>query len=213
MKQYPKIFQDLAKKPSKKMILKMGSSLGSIDSLAIMFKEFYRETHAVIFNILVKEVWLEQKFLYDGVRRNGRGRNGVAIDKCFSYLVKGMAGISQKPITIGHFFVSVPTYFIDFFPKFSDYNPFEDLEYFKYPYKHITLDHLSFVYQCHNRLELLEEAESRHMKIWDFENWAANYALSYRDKKGNQLYEMSRADGFVPYIRKINKQHGRKNKA
>jgi len=202
MKQYPKTYKDLSRQPGDKRLSCIGSSLGSVDNLALSFRNFYKEAHLIIFDLNVKEVWLEQHFLYDGVRRANRSRNGYNLDWTFSYFMKSIVGISQKPLTCGFFFATTATYFIDFFPNFLDHNPFEEPEYFKYPYKHVTLDFLAFVYQCHNRLKMLQEAEDKKMNIQDFMNWAANYELSYSSSLDKELYCIVRHN-FIPYLKKI----------
>jgi len=205
MKQYPKVYEDISRKPSENVLNSIGSSLGSVDELASSFRTFYKEAHLVLFNFIVKQIWLEQHFLYNGSRRGSRSSNGFTTDWAFAYFMKSIVGISQKPLTDGLIFVAIPTYFADFFPNFSDYNPFVEPEYFKYPYKHLTLDHLSFVYHCHDRLEILEEAERRSMKIGDFVNWASNHALSSLDEEGGQMYDICRYD-FAPFVRRLNKK-------
>lgn len=204
MKQYPKKYGDISRSPNPggALLRSMGSSLGTVENLAMKFRDFYREAHLSLFDMLVKEAWLEQKFLYDGARRVKRSGNGMQSDSAFSYFVKAVVGISQKPLTDGMTFVAVTTYFRDFFPNFSDYDPFTEKEYFKYPYEHVTLDHLSLVYQCHNRLELLKEAEDKKMSIHDFQNWASNWVSCYNDEVGDIIYRLTRSD-FTPYIKKM----------
>lgn len=215
MKIYKKKDQNLSKRPSEETIAKMGSTLGSIDELARRFQKFYRKAHVLFFEWMVNEVWLEQKFTYGGVRRNGRSGNGYTADSVFAFFMRAVVGISQKPFTAGFFFIAIPTYFKDFFPNFSDHDPDDEPEYFKYPYKHVTLDHLAFVYQVHNRLELLDWAEEHAMTIHDFENWATqqcfayndeeniSYTYYYRDGREEEMprYKMWRWSSFVPYIR------------
>lgn len=201
MKHYPKTHEDISKPPTKRIIDGIGSSYGSIDDLVLRFRSFLREAHLEIFNILIKQVWLEQKFTFNGSRRGGRSSNGYSPDWAYSYFMKTYVGISQKPFTNGVIFSIIPSYFKDFFPNFSDHDPFEEKEYFKYPYSHITLDHLMFVYQHDERLELLDEAEKRSMNIMDFMNWAANIALSEEKKDGRSKYRLVRSC-FMPYLKK-----------
>jgi hypothetical protein len=201
MKQYPKTYKDLSHKPGKKIISNIGSSLGSVDNLANRFRSFSREAHLILFDLTVKEVWLEQHFLYDGARRL-RSKNGYSIDWAFSYFMNSIVGISQKTLTQGIASYAIPTYFIDFFPNFIDHDPFDEPEYFKYPYKHITLDFLMFIYQYRDRLELLKEAEEKKMNINDFINWASNYIFCRDDEEGEEKHRIVRS-GFFPYISKV----------
>jgi hypothetical protein len=200
MKQFPKIYEDISRKPSDKIISNISSSFGSVEDLASKFRSFFKEAHLAFFDIIVKQVWLEQKFIFHGTRRN-RNSNGYGSDWAYSYFMRSIVGISQKPLTINFIFRTTPTYFKDFFPNFSDHDPFEEPEYFKYPYKHVNLDHLTFVYQYHDRLELLDEAEKKLMNSAEFSNFAANHALSYRDDSGKQIYSIVRSS-YIPYIKK-----------
>lgn len=208
MKTCRRAYEPLSKKPSKNIIAGIGSAYKSVDELALRFRNFYKEAHLVLFDFIIKQVWLEQQFLYNGTRRAGRYANGYAPDWAFSYFMRAYVGMSQKPLTIGFFLGVIPTYFAEFFPNFSDHDPFEESEYFKYPYKNVTFDHLAFVYQCHDRMEMLKEVEEKSMKIMEFFDWAANRSLSCRDSNDNEVYSIMR-HSYFPFIKK-NKIHGGK---
>lgn len=201
IKLYPKASENLSKDPSQKILENIGSSFGTPAELAAMFRSFYRSAHPVLFDMIVKEVWLEQKFLYGGVRRGRRSKNGYGADWAFNFFMTGDVGISQKPLTTGAVFITVPTYFKDFFPNFSDHNPFEEPEYFKFPYSHVTLDFLLIVYQHDERIQMLDYAEQTKMNIREFCNWSANQAMSYNAEKGEEVYSLKR-NSYIPYIRK-----------
>lgn len=204
MKHYPKIYQDLSRLPSKKICSSIGSSAGSVDELAALFRNFYKEAYPILFDLIVKQVWLEQKFLYNGARRAGRFANGNTPDWAFSYFMKSIVGISQKPLTTGFIFVSLPSYIPDLFPTFSDHNPFEEPEFFKFPYKNITIDHMMFCYQYHDRIEMLKEADEKVMNIKEFMDWATNHVLSYNKDKSKEIYSICR-HSFFPYIKRNKK--------
>lgn len=212
MKHYPKTTEDRSKRPTEKTLDRISSASGSVEELEQHFRDLYHEAHPLFFNWIVKQVWLEQQFLLDGIRRLRFG-NGQRYDWIFSFFAKGMVGISQKPLTTGIFAAAVATYIEDFFPDFSLHNPFKEPEYFKYPFKHVTLDHMTLVYQVHNRLEMLEEAERRSMSSHDFENeminWVANYSLTQPEVeyKGEYwpCYIVRVAQGGTPYIKDLRK--------
>ena len=177
MKIYPKQYDDIVKKPTPAIIAAMGSRYKTLPELVVLTGSFIRDAYDNIFNYLVKMVWISQQFTYAGARGRGRSKNGFGHDWGFSFFMRGMVGISQKALTTGLFFVTVPTYFKDFFPDFSDHNPFEEPEYFKFPYKHVTIDFLDYVSECHNRIELLNYAEEKKMNKIEFENWAYNQIM------------------------------------
>ena len=209
MKQYPKVYDNVSLRDPGPALARIGSAYGSVDELIARFRSFYRQAHQELFNMMVKEVWLSQQILYKGARRKNR-QNGFGVDWAYSVFMTTAVGISQKPLTTGLLFDAIPTYFKDFFPNFTDHDPFLEPKYFAYPYKHVTLDHLLFVYQCHNRLEMLEEAETRSMKIKEFQDWVVNWVSCYNDEvplvevKGSpekrKKYELTR-NSFLLYIR------------
>jgi hypothetical protein len=172
----------------------------SIDELAAQFKEFYQDAHRKLFNITLKQVWLEMRVVYQG-RRRRRRKNGFREDSSFGWFMKGMVGISQKPIVANMCFTAIATYLKDFFPDFLNKNPFEDEEYFEYPYEHVTIDQMFFVYQCEDRLEMLEYAEKEKLNYLDFVNWATNHVMCYNDEIGQDKYTLSTAKYMWPYIK------------
>ena len=202
MKYYPKTFADVSKKPNSKFDENIGSSIGTTDELADTFRDFYKKAHIDLFDMLVKQVWLENKFLFKGERRPKRGLNGQGADRVYGFFMKFKVGITQKSLTQGFIFSTVPTYFKDFFPYFLENNPFKNPELYKFPYKNIGLDQLSFVYQFHDRLELLKKADEDNMNAGNFVNWAANHVLSYNDEPDAKYSYSIRRHGFLPYIKK-----------
>lgn len=203
MKEYPKIYEDVYNITTKSgkqngRIDKITSTFGSAEKLAEKFRAFYREAHISIFDIIVREVWLERQFIYDKYRRLKAVGNGYSTDWSFGFFMKSMVGISQKPITKNPTFTVVLSYFKDFFPEFLDHDPFVEPKYYLFPFKHVTLDHLEFVYQMIEvRMELLKIAEERQMSYADFVNWVSNYAFCYNDEIGKDVYALS----FRSYMR------------
>jgi len=118
--------------------------------------------------------------------------------------LKSRTGATQKFLTTGFGFTVVASYLPDFFPKFDDFDPFTDEEYFKFPYKNIFLDHLVFVSQVHNRVEMLAYAEETSMTIYDFENWAYNWVMSHNQEVGYEMYGIDRRrKSWVPIILRL----------
>lgn len=205
MKQYPKLYEDIYRKSVNNKYTEPGkitSTYGSPEVLAEKFKSFYKEAHAQLFDQTVKQVWLEQQFIYNGTRRNKRGGMGFAADWGFGYFMQKYVGTSQKATTINPIMTAVATYLKDFFPDFLKHDPFTEPEYYTFPYKHISLDHLVFVYQMGDmRLDMLEYAEKNKMTTGDFKNWAINHALCYNDEVGEDIYELTITKNASPHIR------------
>lgn len=129
--------------------------------------------------------------------------NGIYADRIFSVYMKKIVGISQRVITINEFFYVYSSYIEEWFPDLLKHDPFKESEYYKYPFKHITLDHLGLVYQCHNRMDLLNYAEEKEMSIFDFTNWAVNQMLNYNDEIGRKIYEISNKSYVWVFIKNL----------
>lgn len=86
--------------------------------------------------------------------------------------------------------LAICSYIFDFFDrkKFIAHDPFEDPAWYAFPYEHIGMDFLTFVYQMEERFELLELAEKEKWPIHYFRNWVINYAYSYNLDYGNDVF-------------------------
>lgn len=213
MKQYPKLYEDIYKQSRRDASTdKITSTFGSPEILGVKFRDFYKDAHVQMFDMIVKQVWLEQQFVYGEQRREKRVANGFMPDWAFAEFMKVHVGISQKPITLHPMFSSVSTYLKDFFPEFLKHDPFANPEYFKYPFENVTLDHLNFVYQVDGmRMEMLQYADDNKMSYMDFSNWATNHILSYNDEIGEDIYKITMNVNAWPHIRNTSLKRGWSN--
>jgi hypothetical protein len=196
IKQYPKLHKDVYEiLPNDKRPGRISSTFGSAEVLAEKFRVLYEKTFADIFKSIVRQVWLEQHFTYKDVRRRKRSANGYGNDWAWGFFMHSMVGVSQKPVTSNFCFTTVSTYLKDFFPDFMLNDPFEEPEAYLFPYKYVTLAHLSYVYEMHNRLEMLAYAEEKQLSFGDFANWAYNWAHCYNEDVGEDTYELVN-DGY-----------------
>ena len=202
LKQYHKVSDGIS--------LHKGAGVKNINSTSIplpelvaLFRSFYRDSYLSLFDMVVKQQWLEQKLSFSGSRRARRCGNGHGVEMAYSYFMTGIVGVSQKFLTHNKLLFYVVDYFKDFFPNFSDHDPFKEPEYFKYPYKHVTIDFLYVVRECHNRKELLDYAEEKKMTIQSFIDWALNWVVSYNIEKGEEIYEVIRDRNFFVYFKKV----------
>lgn len=202
MKHYPKVNEDvndltwLSKREGS-----IEAQEGSLDGLISDIRTFYRESHQHIFNMVVRQVWFEQQVVVHGARRTRRSGNGIISDIAFGKFTKMGVGISHRVLTTYFCFTPIATYLADFFPEFLFHNPKDNPEKYEFPYKHVTLDHLVFVYQMDQRLELLEEAEKRKMNYAEFVNWVYNWALCYNADVRKEVYELIGGHLNWTYIR------------
>ena len=179
----------------------LGSTDGSLEELVSKFRGFYKEAHLAIFDSTVKEIWLEQQITIGGLRRMKRVGNGIYGDLSFGKFTKIAVGTCHKVLTANFCFTPIASYLIDFFPDFLSGDPFKNPEKYQYPYKHITLDFLVFVYQVDERLYLLAEAEKRSMSYVEFINWVNNWSLCHNNDIGKQKYQLIGGKINWPYIR------------
>lgn len=210
MKQYPKLYEDLYDASVENIrTRKITSTFGSPDILSRKFIDFYKEAHLQLFDMIVKQIWLEQHFLYGTERRQKRMGSGHSPDWAFGQFMKTHVGISQKPITHSILFASISTYLIDFFPDFLKHDPFKEPEYYKYPFENITLDHLHFVYQVVDmRADMLKYAEEQKMSYMEFSNWVTNHVLCNNDETGKTKYELAIVRNLWQHIRNNDLKHG-----
>jgi hypothetical protein len=98
----------------------------------------------------------------------------------------------------------VSSYIFHFFPRetFLDHDPFLEPEHFKYPFKHVTLEYLVFVYLMPERFEILQMAEEGLWKLDYFRDWVVNYAYSFNLEYGDDVFFLvkDKLSGSVPYI-------------
>ena len=193
--------------PSAASLAKIGSRLGSVDELILQFRVFYKGLYSDQFDWIVKYLWMEHQYTYDGVSQGKAQEQGIHLNRMYGYFMKFMVGFSQKPLSDGIFFHALSSYIPDLFPTFYDHNPFEETEYFKLPYKNISIPHMVFVYQCDKRMEMLSHADGVGMSYGDFRDWALNYVESDTPSE----YELSFWHNSY-YIKKKNKTGRYKNK-
>jgi hypothetical protein len=102
------------------------------------------------------------------------------------------------------FFRRVSSYIFHFFPRefFTDHDPFSDTDYFEYPFKHVTLEYLVFVYLMDERFEILKMAEEGEWALDYFRDWVVNYAYSFNIDYGDDVYLLikDKLSGNTPYI-------------
>lgn len=201
-KVYRKANQDVFTKLSDNVISKIGSYEFTLPELVSNFRLFLKDSYLKLFEMVVKQVWLEQHVTYGGVRRFRRRRNGFKPEQAFCFFITGMVGSSHNVLMGNHMLTSLISYFDDFFPEFSKHNPFTEPEYYKYPYDHVSPDFLYVVKDHHERLEMLEYAEEKKMNIREFVNWAANQAICYNLEVGEDIYSLSRNKHFFVRIKK-----------
>lgn len=201
MKHYPKVYEDLYRQRKVLKVDLIESASGTREELTTLMREFFSDSFRELFRIAVRYLWLEKQVIYNGKRRLRRFRNGHIPDQVFSRYMMGDVGRNNTVMTRSRWFIVVSTVAAEMFPQFLQRNPFEEPEYFEWPWEHVGIDYLCFVYQVENRMEMMEYANEKQMSFLAFKNWSSNYVLSYNDSKGEEIYSLSQDRDGSPYIK------------
>jgi hypothetical protein len=205
MKNYPRKYEyvftgrDLINKKCKiNEVSVYNNDPSSVNEYINLFRETFRKFEADYFDSLVKIEWLSRRFCYHGYRRARNIGNGVDIDRAFGVFIRSFVGHDKRLFVLEKSTLSkVITYLDDFFPNFNEGNPFK--EEYKYPYKVMTLECLSVVYQMDERLELLDYCDKKNMTYTEFLDYVVNYINCLNEEKGD-IYTFIFKYG-LPYIK------------
>jgi hypothetical protein len=175
----------------------------SLEEYRNIFGNFIRKSFDDLFSIIIKIVWLRQKFRYFGRKRKSPSSNSMTVDYAFGFFIRHYVGVDIRFLTRYFGFAKIVSYFNDFFPDFEENNPFENPEKYRFPYEHITLDFLFTVYQMDERLKLLNEAEEKKMSYIEFLDHIINYISSRNEELGKEAYRVMMLRSYPPYIKKF----------
>ena len=190
MKQYEKRYEDLCRPIFPGRGLSDISCVGGTrDELEDKFRSFYRgEVTKQLFHMFVCQMWLERHMAYDGKLINSSFCNGYEQDWMTTFFFRALVGTDRGVVSGSALFLPTCSYFNEFFEDFLGHDPFDEPEYFSFPYKNISLDFLYVVHQVENRLDFLKEAEEKKMKYDVFVNWVSNWILCYNEEKDENIY-------------------------
>jgi hypothetical protein len=201
MKHYPKTYEDLYRERGQVNLNRIEAFDGDTPGLVKQLQGFFNTSFKDLFRMAITYSWLEKQITYNGERRMRRWRNGHVPDQTFGRFMSQEVGIDQSALTRSRWF-TMSTYFIaTYFPDFLEHDPFEEPDWFQYPYDHATLDFWSFVYQIENARELMDHAEENEMSFHDFRNWVTNYVLSYNEEQEEEVYGIGRSRDGTSFIR------------
>lgn len=177
---------------------------------------FLRKSLIQLFDISVRYYWLQHKFQYMGWKKKKVTANYYPVDVGWAIFLRHHVGIDYRILTRNFFYRKFNSYFMDLFPEFHERNPFEDFEYYKYPYTHVSPDFLTIVEQMPQRFDLLGIAEEKKM-IWDeFIDYVINWALCHNDEVGKRVFTIINSKSCTPPYVRNNMLRGRtwrKNKS
>lgn len=202
MKHYQRIYEDLFQDKKVWRSSTLESAIGSIDDLAQQYRSFLNDAYRQTFYLSLCFLWLEKQLIINGHRRTRRFRSGHSYDAVYGRFISQMVGRDQATLTRSRWFQVTAAVAAEMFPGFYIHNPFEEPEYFQWPFKNVGIDFMAYIYQVHNRLELLEYADKMSMSFHDFKNWVNNYVLCYNDEQGGEIYRIGLTRENVPYIQR-----------
>ena len=161
----------------------------------ILFKKILKEFSNDLFDFYVKATWLKKNFYYNNKQADTKGMKGGLLDAFFSRFLRRIVGSDTQFFTRDFLYPKVNSYFEDFFPDLDEGNPFENPDFYKFPYKNITIEFLAVVYQMDDRLELLKIADEQKMTYAKFLDFILN-----------QIYSINEEIGRIKYIFIISKK-------
>jgi len=175
------------------------------------FKEFRDANDRQFFDSIVRLMWLKKKLYYKRRMSLGNVRSGFKMSAMFRTFILSEVGFEYKMYSETFFFSKISSYFDDIFSGFNEHNPFEEPEHYKYPYKNITLAHMTAVYQMDERLEILKKADDENMPYCEFLDFVINYALSANEESPRDIFEIKRGKkNTLPfYIKNIRSERNK----
>jgi len=198
MKYQDKIYEDVFSVDREKITTPLRvenlSAVGmDFDKYTSFFHSFLKDFYDDLFLKCVKLSWLRRKFVFYGHKFKipGHERNSIGLHIAFHKFTRRIIGNDIQMITKSPFFTKLEICYFDLlFPGFDDGDPFENPEYYKFPYKNISMEFLIVVYQLDKRLELLKHANENKMSFAVFLDFVNNYVLSENDRIGREKYTL-----------------------
>ncbi len=157
-----------------------------------LFKDFLRSFYSEFFIFFVKLAWLRRNFVYKGNRLTYPiNKNSEHTQEAFVKYLRRVVGMDIQIITRGAAFSAIESYLGELYPDFEDGNPFENPEYYRFPFKNISLEFLVAVYQVEERMLLLKEADNQKMSYAEFLDFVINHVCSVNEELGRKKYHIN----------------------
>lgn len=193
-KQYENVFS--SDHPGSTVPLKIEKiSVGemSLNDYRGLWQSLLNNTYLKLYDDLLRFSWLRRLFCYGNQKTcfpvQGSSR---VLNIAFLKYMRRHIGKDIQLITRSKFFSKLELYFDELYPGFMDGNPFENPEYYKYPFKFITMDYMMVVWQLDERVELLKYADEHEMGWATFADYVINHVSCENDRLGREKYVKER---------------------
>lgn len=190
---------------------RMSSTIMGLDEYTDFFKDFLRSFYFDLYNNYVKLAWLRRIFLYNGKKITANGNSRYTQTAFVKYLHR-IVGMNIQIITRGSHFSAVTSYFDEFYPGFDEGNPFENPEYYKFPFENLSLEFLVVAARLEDRMLLLEEANRQKMSYANFLDLIINQVSCVNEGSKNKKYRIgdSQYRGSSFYVSRAQKNKPKK---
>jgi hypothetical protein len=179
------------------------------DEYTDQFKDLLKCFYFDLFNYYVKLSWLRRNFVYKNRKiKYPINHNPQYLNSAFLKYLRRIVGMDIQIITRGINFSAIESYFDELFPGFEEGNPFENPEYYKFPFKNLSIDFLLAVYHMEERVMLLKEADRVEMTIAQFYDFVVNHVKCLNDELEEPAYEVfqNRHRGVSFYVKNLKEE-------
>jgi hypothetical protein len=209
-REYENVFsEDPPNSPNKLNFDKIDIVGMELNPYILLCRKFLGDFYLSRFDGYVRFSWLRRAFCYYGNRTVlPMNKNSIKLNDAFLKLMRRSVGKDPQTITKRTDFGRIESYFDELYPEFLERNPFQEPEYYKFPYQNISMDFLLVVYQMENRLELLKNADELNLPIAKFMDKVDEYVMAENAKLPESRYLVKHTtDHHFPfYVVDLNKR-------
>ena len=210
MKIYPKRFENVFSEDhiykGRYDFSKISIKEMELDDYARFFGALLKKFSDELFLFYVKATWLKKRFFYNGKQIEAKGPSGGALDYVFSRFLRRVVGSDTQFFTRDFLYPKISSYFKDFFPGFNEGDPFKNEDFYKFPFKNITIEFSAVVYQLDDRIRLLKYADEQKMTYAKFLDFIINQIYSINEEIGRDRYIFVTSRNCQNYVRDTDKK-------
>lgn len=167
------------------------------------FKNFFKDLSNETFQQYIRYFWFQRKYAFKGISKKKYMGNGHSVMLSYSFFCRHYLGSNNSVFLKSFMFYKVLTFIIEWFPDIDDHDPAIEPEYYKWPFKNITIDFLTVVYQMPERMDILRLADERDLSYLEFLDYVVNYVYVFNERhKNNNIYSfVYKVLDSPPYVR------------